>query len=113
MENKSSIEERDISFLPFTEEELKELNLTPEELDILEYASAYSQTAELLPDDFDAFEQKLGDTFNDLNTPEAVTEKITDLIENDPDFVTQMIAFQEVISTVKPYQEEEDYGTGK
>jgi len=113
MENKSNVDPKDFEFLPFTDEELKELNLTPEEIDILEYASAYSQTAELLPDDFDAFEEKINNTFNDLNTPEAVTEKIADLIEKDPEFVTQMIAFQEIMTAVKPYQEEEDYGTGK
>jgi len=113
MENKSNVEQRDMSFLPFTEEELKELNLTPEELDILEYAGAYAQTVELLPDDFDAFTEKIGETFSDVNTPDGAIEKITDLCESDPEFVSQMIAFQEVISAVKPYQEEEDYGTGK
>ena len=112
MENKSN-QLKDFQFLPFTEDEIKELNLTKEEIDILEYASAYSQTAELLPDDFDAFEEKLGNSFNDLNTPDEVIERITDLCETDPEFVNQMIAFQEVMSAVKPYQEEEDSGTGK
>jgi len=112
MENKSDLV-NDYQFLPFTEEELKELNLSPEELDVLEWASAYSQTAELLPDDFDAFQNKLDESFNDKKTPEAVMDKITDLIETDPEFVNQMMAFQEIMTSVKPYQEEEDSGTGK
>ena len=109
MENKSGVN----SYLPFTDEELKELNLTPEELDILEYASAYAQTVEMIPDDYDFFEQKLDNTFEDTKNPDEVIERITDLCETDPDFVNQMIAFQEVFSAVRPYQEEEDSRTGK
>jgi len=112
MENNSN-QAHDYQFLPFTEEELKELNLTPEELDILDYASAYSQTAELLPDDFDTFENKLDETFNDLGTPDAVVEKLIDVCDKEPEFFAQMIALQEIMSAVKPYQEEDDSGTGK
>lgn len=96
-----------IELLPFTDEELKQLNLTKEELDILEYASAYSQTVDMIPDDIDAFTEKIEENFGNGDDPMESIQKLTDLCDTDPEFVNQMIALQEVFSAVKPYPEEE------
>ena len=95
------------SFLPFTEEELEQLNFIPEELEILETASAYSQTEEMIPDDADEFIKKIESTFNDEDSSDETMQKLTDLCKTDPEFVNQMIALQEVYSAVKIYEDEE------
>ena len=95
------------SFLPFTEEELKKLNFTPEELEILEDASAYSQTVDMIPEDFDTFANKVNDTFSDEDDANKTFEKIGNLCSTDQDFINQMIALQEVYSAVKIYNEED------
>lgn len=105
MENKSQ------TFLPFTDEELRELNFTQEELDILESASAYSQTVDMLPDndqDVQEFIQKIDDNFSEDDNPDVTLQKLTDLCKTDPDFINQMIALQEVYGSVRFYPEEED-----
>lgn len=105
---------KDISLLPFTEEELKELNLTPEELDILEYASAYSQTVDMLPDDITELTDKIDETFktdpklSDEEVFNSNIQKLSDLCDTDPEFVNQMIALQEVFSAIKPVPKEEE-----
>ena len=95
------------SFLPFTDEELEQLNFTPEELDILETASAYSQTEEMIPDDTESFIKKINENFSDSDDSNATMQKLTDLCSSDPDFVNQMIALQEVYSAIKIYEDEE------
>ena len=95
------------SFLPFTEEELKELNFTPEELEILETASAFVETEEMIPDDADEFIKKIENTFSDTDTSDETFQKLTDLCKTDPEFVNQMIALQEDYGAVKIYDDEE------
>lgn len=95
------------SFLPFTEEELEQLNFTPEELEILESASAYAKTESLLPEDMDGFIQKIDESFDDSANPDVTFQKLADLCTTDPDFVSQLLAFQEVYSAVKVYDDEE------
>jgi DNA repair ATPase RecN len=107
------MELKEIELLPFTDEELEKLNLTKEELDILEYASAYSQTVDMIPEDLDAFSNKIEETFGSGDDPMASIQKLTDLCETDPEFVNQMIAMQEVFSAVKPYPMEEISETEK
>lgn len=107
---------KDVSLLPFTEEELKEMNLTPEELDILEYASAYSQTVDMLPDDITELTDKIEETFKtdenaNLSPEEEFNSKIqqlSKLCDTDPEFVNQMIALQEVFAAMRPDTQEEE-----
>jgi hypothetical protein len=96
------------SFLPFTEEELEYLNFTPEELEILEDASAFSQTAKMLPEDPDELIKKVEANFREGDdvTFEEVFEKLGSLCETDPDFITQLIATQELLTACRP---DEDY----
>ena len=101
------------SFLSLTEEELKELNFTPEELQILEDAGAYAQTIDMFPEDFDAFQNQLDSTFSQEDDPEVTLQKLADLCQTDPDFVNQMLAIQEVFSSAKYYPDEEDSETEK
>ena len=107
------MELKEIELLPFTDEELKKLNLTKEELDILEYASAYSQTVEMIPEDMEEFSNKIEENFGSGDDPIESIQKLTDLCDTDPEFVNQMIAMQEVFSAVKPYPEEEISETEK
>lgn len=98
------------SFLPFTEEELKILNFTPEELEILEDASAFSETAKLLPDDTDELMDKVEANFREGDdvTFDEVFEKLGELCESDPDFITQLVAAQELLTACRPDDEYEE-----
>ena len=108
-ENKGLETEKEGVLLPFTEEELKELNFTEEELAILEAASAYSELADELMD-ADELVAKMDDIFGDLaNTdPNDTFEKIGKLCETDPEFITQLVLAQEILSDVRPDQELDD-----
>lgn len=101
------------TFLPFTEEELKQLNFTPEELEILETASAYSQTTQMLPDDEDALLKKIDETFSEDAPSDDTMQKIVDLCSTDPEFINQLIAVQEVLSASQAVENEEDSDYGK
>ena len=107
MENSEKTEEYK-SYLPFTEEELKQLNFTPEELDILESASAYSQTADMLPDDPEDMLSKVETNFSENMTSDEVFQKLGELCESDPDFITELIASQELLTDSKPYIDDEE-----
>ena len=98
------------SNLPFTEEELKQLNFTQEELSILEAASVYMTYAEELPEEPDEMIAKLDEHFAGLENqdPEVTFEKIGKLCETDPEFITQLIVAQEVLAELRPEQEVED-----
>lgn len=107
MENTEMTEEYK-SYLPFTDEELKQLNFTPEELEILESASAYSETVDMLPEDPDDLIEKVEANFSDNMTADEVFEKLGALCESDPDFIAQLIASQELLTDCKPYSEDEE-----
>ena len=96
--------------MPFTEEELKKLNFTQEELDILEAASMYTFYADELPEEPDEMLSKLDEHFGNLENqePGVTFEKIGKLCETDPEFITQLIVAQEVLSDLRPDQEIED-----
>lgn len=95
------------SFLPFTEEELKELNFTPEELEILESASAYTQMYDMLPEDPDELIKKVEENFKEGDdvTFDEVFETLGSLCETDPDFITQLVATQELLTACRPDDE--------
>ena len=97
------------SLLPFTEEELKELNFTEEELAILEAASAYTDMASELMD-ADELVAKMEDCFGNLSQtdPNETFEKLGELCKTDPEFITQLVLAQEVLSEVRPDQELDD-----
>lgn len=86
----------------FTEEELKKLNLTPEELANLEAADAFCDTAELLPDDekgMDAFFDKIEKTFpNDF---QGAFEKLGEVAQKDPAFFRQLLALNSILNDVE------------
>lgn len=107
MENNEKTEEYK-SYLPFTEDELEKLNFTPEELEILESASAYTQTVDMLPDDPNYLVEKVETNFPENMTADEVFEKLGSLCESDPDFITQLIASQELLTDCKPYSEDEE-----
>ena len=98
------------SYLPFTEEELEILNFTPEELEILESASAFSQTADMLPENPDEMMEKVGEHFREGEdvTFDEVFETLGTLCETDPDFITQLIATQELLSECRPEADNEE-----
>ena len=108
-ENKTT-EKVDAYNLPFTDEELKQLNFTQEELDILEAASAYSAFVDELPENPDEIVQKLDKYFadSDKKDPGETIEKIGKLCETDPEFISQLVATQEILSDVRPDQEVDD-----
>ena len=92
--------EIDKSFLPFTEEELKKLNFTEEELNILEDASAYAETADILPDNPDTFVNKLDKEFPSED-PNKVFEKLAELAKKDSNFVNQILAVIELTGSAR------------
>lgn len=92
------------SFLPFTEEELKQLNLTEEELNILEDASAISETLDMLPDDPDKFLDRVDKEFP-YNDPNQVFQKLADLAKKDPAFVNELIAVVDLTGRAREVEE--------
>ena len=98
------------SLLPFTEEELKQLNFTQEELDILEAASAYSAYADALDGNPDGMVAKLDEYFGNSEKQEVseTIEKLGELCKSDPEFITQLIVAQEVLAELRPEEEFED-----
>lgn len=111
MSEKKTTEKLEAYGLPFTEEELKQLNFTQEELDILEAASAYSAYVDELPESPDGIIAKLDEYFagtEDNKDPGETIEKIGKLCETDPEFITHLIVAQEVLSELKPEQETEN-----
>ena len=94
------MEEEKKSLLPFTEEELRELNFTPEELAILEAASSASELVQVLPEDPEEFVKEVEEKFNfeDEMDQQDVFDRIGNVMQNDPDFIMQVIASQELMS---------------
>lgn len=94
--------------LPFTEEELKQLNFTPEELEILDFANSYVELANELDGNPDELINKLDTYFPKTASPEETFEKLGEVCETDPEFISQLIATQELLSDLAPEQERED-----
>lgn len=84
----------------FTEEELKILNFSAEELDLILDADATAKTAEMIPEDISKIIKRIDKEFpNDVN---GTFEKLAQLCKSDPKFITQLMAITEVCSEVKP-----------
>ena len=81
-----SVEFKDV----FTPEELKTLNFTEEELEILNGSYILSETAKILPEDDNAFIKKVEKTFDGLSDDE-IKAKAKELAEKDPEFAKQIV----------------------
>ena len=109
-ENNTTTTKLEAYGLPFTEEELKQLNFTQEELDILEAASAYSAYVDELPESPDGMVAKLDEYFagSENSDPGETIEKLGRLCETDPEFITQLVIAQEVLAELRSEQDVED-----
>ena len=88
-------------FLPFTEEELKKLNFSQEELDILADAESYAQTAELLPEDVDPILDRIEKEFPNGKDFDGAFKKLAELAQKDPKFYAQILALATVTGDCK------------
>ncbi len=88
-------------FLPFTEEELKKLNFTQEELDILADAEGYAQTADLLPEDIDPILDRIDKEFPNGKDFDGTFKRLAELAKNDPKFYAQVIALSTLVGDCK------------
>lgn len=88
-------------FLPFTEEELKKLNFTQEELDILADAEAYTKTAELLPEDIDPILDRIDKEFPNGKDFDGTFKKLDEIAKSDPKFYTQIVALSTLVGDCK------------
>lgn len=79
-------------FLPFTEEEIKKLKFTQEELDILADAESYAQTADILPEDIDPILDRIDKEFPNGKDFDGTFKKLAELAEKDPKFYAQVLA---------------------
>lgn len=84
----------------FTEEELKILNFSDEELDLLLEADATVKTFDMISGDVEKIFKRIDKEFP--NDGVKTLEKFTELCKTDPKFITQLIAMNEVFSEVKP-----------
>jgi len=88
-------------FLPFTEEELKKLNFTQEELDILADAEGYAQTADLLPEDIDPILDRIDKEFPNGKDFDGTFKRLAELAKKDPKFYAQVIALSTLVGDCK------------
>lgn len=101
---KKNNENKSIISTLFTDKELAELNLTPEEIEVLETAEAVSQAADIVPEsekDLDVFFEKYDATFPPSTDFEATVNKFRDLEKTDPKFFQQIVAMSALIDTVE------------
>lgn len=84
----------------FTEEELKILNLSEQELNDILDADALAKTAAMLPEEPDAILKKIDKQFPD--DAAGILEKYAELAKKDPKFIMQLIAMNEIFGEVKP-----------
>ena len=97
-------EEKSLISSMFTEKELKELDFTPEEIEILETAEAICMANDVMPDsekDMDAFFDKFDATFPPSADFEGTFKKFMNLQNTDPKFLQQIIAMSALLDTVE------------
>ena len=84
---------------PFTESELKILNLSDSEMSDLLDAHAIAATAEMLPENPDKLIDRMNKEFPD--DAEGIFKKYAELCKTDPEFIIQIIAMTEAMSEIK------------
>lgn len=78
--------------------EMKSLGLSEEEIIGIQYANDFCDIVDMLPDDTEAFSKKIEDVFPD--NAQGIFDKIGDIAQNDPEFLQQLVAMSEVLSSV-------------
>lgn len=89
-------------FMPLTEEEIKEIGFTPEELEIIRNAEAMAQTIDILPEEPDELYAKMEKLFPGNDNLDQVFEKLAGLEKNNPELLVQMVALSEATNSAKP-----------
>ncbi len=87
----------------FTDEELKVLKFSDEELEIISDANAIAKTSDMLPEEADDLLNRIDKEFPDDLA--GTFEKLAELSQTDPKFVAQLVAMNEVfadVTTVPP-----------
>ena len=80
-------------------EKMKKGGISQEEIDNLKYALSLCDLTDLLPQDTDAFLQKVNNYFPD--DPALTLKMYLELPEKDPEFFKQLLAFQEFVGTTE------------
>ena len=88
-------------FLPFTAEELKKLNFSQEELEVLADAESYAQTLELLPEDVDPILDRIEKEFPNGKDFDGTFKKLAELAKKDPKFYAQIMALSTITGDCK------------
>lgn len=83
----------------FTEEELKILNFSKEEVEEILDADAIAKTAQMLPEEVDGILDRIDREFPD--DIEGSIKKYAELAEKDPNFIVQLVAMNELFGDVK------------
>ena len=88
----------------FTEEELKALNLTAEELSILQAGVAEADTADMLPEsekDADKLFAKIEKTIPNTSDMKEGFEKLIEIVKKDPKFLEQILTLYNLVNSVE------------
>lgn len=88
-------------FLPLTAEEIKKLNLSQEELDILADAEGYTQTLDLLPENIDPILDRIDKEFPNGKDFDGTFKRLAELAEKDPKFYAQVLALSTIVGDCK------------
>ena len=83
----------------FTEEELKVLKFSKEEMEEILDADAIAKTADMLPEEVDGILDRIDKEFPD--DIEGAIKKYAELAEKDPNFIVQLVALNELMGDVK------------
>lgn len=108
MKKKSINENESIINSLFTDKELEELEFTPEEIEIIETAELVSQLSDSIPDSdekLDKFFDKFEKTFPPSEDMVETMKRFMSLSESDPEFFSQIIAYNTLIDTVEEVPE--------
>ncbi len=100
---KKNNENKSILSKVFTDKELAELDLTPEELENLEIAEAICQANDVLPDnekDIEAFYAKFDALFAPSEDVQGTYDKFVNLKKTDPKFFEQIVAMSALLDAV-------------
>lgn len=77
---------------------IEKYNITAEELEMLKDAQAIVDTVAMLPDNAEKFIDKIQKEFP--NDYDGAWKKFAEVIQKDPKFLNQLIAFNEISNTV-------------
>lgn len=91
----------------FSDEEIKELQISEDELAMIEHAQAAVDTINILPENSSALIEKIQKLFGNEPTQEEIEAKVKELSKSDPEFLKQLISLYSLVQFSGVEEEEQ------